>query len=186
MLLLICLTASQSALAQNKVEYRKPAILKNVPKLVLTEFKARYPNVLTQGWYSTHLTYWQQDRSAGWYVDWYGQRSFVVFTYEKPTYFEVEFIDQPGELSRAIFNLHGYWHETRSRVKALPLTVQEGLKQTEYNSWYISDLKERIESPGWPIDVYRFSVSRKSQTRIIRMDEKGNIIQAKYLGEDEE
>ena len=185
LLLLIFLPVAQSAFAQTKVEYRKTASVKAIPKIVIDSFREHYPNVLVQGWYSTHLTYWQQDRSSGWYSDWYGQRSFVAFSYEKPTYFEVEFIDQPGEISRVIFDLHGYWYETRSKVKALPLTVQEGLKQSEYNGWWVSDLKERIGSPGWPIDVYRFNVTKRSQSLILRMDEKGNIIQAKYLGEED-
>lgn len=167
--------------SQSTTAYRLPSGEKAIPKLVLSTFKEMYPDILLQGWYITHLTYWQNDYSSGWYTDWYGQRTLVVYQYEKPMYFEVEFINRPGELSRAIYNVYGYWYETRSQVKGLPLTIIEILKESEYNGWKISGLKERIESPAWSLDIYRFKVSKGLKSRIIRMDEKGNIIQAKYL-----
>lgn len=167
--------------AQSNGAYRQPANERVIPQAVLDTYREQYPNALVRGWYITHITYWQNDYSSGWYYDWYGQRNVVVYRYEKPTYFEVEFINDPGELSRAIYNVYGYWYETRSQLKGLPLPILEALKESEYAGWKISSLKERIESPLWPVDVYRFMVSKGMRSRIVRMDIKGNVIQAKQL-----
>lgn len=167
--------------AQTSGGYRQPANQKAIPKIVIDSFKEAYPNVLLKGWYVTHMTYWQNDCSAGWYSDWYGQRTVVVYTFQKPAYYEVEFVNNPGELSRAIFNVYGYWYETRSQVRGLPGPVHGAIEQAGYAGWKISLLKERIESPGWPYDIYRFQVKKGLKSRILRIDEKGNIVQERYL-----
>jgi len=107
----------------------------------------------------------------------------VVYSYSKPSYYEVEFVADASELSRAIYNLNGYWYETRSQLRGLPLPIIEALQASKYANWKISPMKERIEAPGWPVDVYRFKVSKGLQARILRMDDQGNFIQEKFLGE---
>lgn len=181
-LLFLLLTAVVGQ-AQTAVSYRQPANAKAIPQLVKDTFRQQYPDVMLKGWFVTHISYWQNDISSSWYSDWYGQRTVVVYSFEKPTYFEVEFMNSPGELSRAIYNLYGYWYETRSQVRSLPSAVIDALKASEYSGWKVSPLKERIESPGWLLDVYRFKVSKGLKSRIIRIDSKGNIVQAKYLNE---
>lgn len=175
--------SSKTILAQERVAQRVPASERAIPRLVLSEFKTQYPDVLVKSWYVTHITYWYNDYSSGWYSDWYGNRTVVVYSYSQPSYFEVEFVSKPGELSRAIYNINGYWYETRSQIRALPLVVSDALKQSEYADWKVSQLKERIESPDWPVDIYRFRVSKGVKSRIVRIDEKGNIIQAKHLND---
>lgn len=174
---------SFNSIAQTTVGYRQPANEKAIPKIVLNTFKEQYPNAFLQGWFVTHLTYWVNDYSSGWYSGWYGQRQVVVYTFEKPSFFEVEFINLPGERSRAIYNMYGYWYETRSQIKGLPIAIREALELSKYNGWKVSALKERIENPGWPTDIYRFQVSKGLKSRIIRMDDLGNIIQAKNISE---
>ncbi|MCF8369484.1 MAG: hypothetical protein K9G76_10615 [Bacteroidales bacterium] len=170
-----------SSHSQTKLAYRQPANVKAIPKLVVDIFNKQYPGAMVSGWFVTHITYWQNDISSGWYSDWYGQRQVVVYTFEKPAYFEVEFSTEPGELSRAIYNIYGYWYETRTQISGLPRLLQENLNTSEYGGWKISRLKEMLESPAWPGKVYRFQVSKGLKARIIRMDDLGNIIQAKYL-----
>jgi hypothetical protein len=167
--------------AQTSAGYRIPAGVKAIPNLVQETFAEQYPDVLLQGWFVTHITYWQNDISSGWYSDWYGDRSYVVSRYEKPTYFEVEFMKDPGELSRAVYNLYGYWYETRTRINGLPPIVREALKGAGYEGWKISTLKERIESHAWPLAVYRFKLSKGLKAEILRVDEKGTVIQQRYL-----
>ena len=178
-LFLCCITLS--SVAQSSTGYRVPAGIKAIPKVVQSTFTEQYPDVLLQGWFVTHITYWQNDISSGWYSDWYGERNYVVYRYEKPSYFEVEFMKDPGELSRAIYNLYGYWYETRTRISGLPTSVSDALKGTAYAGWKISTLKERIEGPGWPLAIYRFKVSKGLKAELIRVDEKGNIIQHRFL-----
>lgn len=170
--------------SQNVVAQRQPASEKSIPKMVTSTFKEQYPDVLLIGWYVTHLTYWQNDYSSDWYSGWYGQRTVVIYTYEKPNYYEVEFINNPGELSRAIYNVYGYWYETRTQIKGLTMPIIEALKTSKYNGWKISAIKEKLESPMWPVDIYRFQVSKGLKSEIIRMDAGGNIIQIKDINDE--
>jgi hypothetical protein len=178
-LFLFCLTSA--SFSQETTGYRQPASKKAIPQEVQSAFMSIYPDVLVKGWFVTHLVYWQNDYSSGWYSDWYGARTITVYTYQKPTYYEVEFEDQPGELSRAIFNVYGYWYETRTQIKGFPLDVKESLKNSEYGLWKISPIREKMESPAWPLPIYRFKVSKGLRAKIIRIDEKGTIIQLKEL-----
>jgi hypothetical protein len=171
---------------QNKMGYRVPTNAKSVPASVTTAFNKKNPDILLHGWYATHASYWAHDFSSDWYSDWYGQRTIEVYTYEKPTYYEVEFTDYPGEVSRSLYNLYGVWFQTRTQIKAFPFDVKEALKTSQYETWKISALKERIEAQGWPTSIYRFYVSKGLKSAIIRMDEKGQIIQVKNLENDEE
>lgn len=181
LLIISFLCSAIRADAQNVVAQRMPAGEKAIPKMVSSTFKTQYPDVLIRGWYITHLTYWQNDYSSDWYSGWYGQRTTVIYVYEKPNYFEVEFINNPGELSRAIYNLHGYWYETRTQIKSLTKGIYDALKNSKYSGWKISSIMEKTESPMWPVEIYRFQVSKGMKSRIIRTDEDGNIIQIKEL-----
>mgnify|MGYP003682314793 CR=1 FL=1 len=184
---LLFLLISFSTIGHSQVNgLRQAASEKAIPMLVSSTFKAQYPNVLIKGWYVTHLVYWQNDISAGWYNDWYGVRSYPIYRYEKPSYYEVEFSDSPGELSRAIYNLYGYWFETRTQIKGFPKEVFEALNNSEYKAWKVSYLKEKLESPAWPNPIYRFKVSKGLKAKILRIDSKGTLIQAKYLSEDKD
>ncbi|NNC94243.1 MAG: hypothetical protein HKN92_01695 [Chitinophagales bacterium] len=183
--LMLILTSILPVSSQTTVAQRVPASEKVIPPIVLHAFNKQYPNSLLKGWFVTHISYWQGDYSSGWYTDWYGPRSITIYRFEKPTYFEVEFINaaNPGEISRAIYNVYGYWYETRSMIKGLPMKVIESLKNSDYGGWKISEFKERIESPGWPVDVYRFKVSKGLKSKIIRIDEQGNLVQARDIGD---
>ena len=181
LLFLFLVVSSLAGYSQNVVAQRQPASEKVIPPIVLYTFKQQYPDAFLQGWYVTHLTYWQNDYSSDWYNGWYGQRTVVIYTYQKPNYFEVEFINNPGELSRAIYNIYGYWYETRTQIKGLPLNIHNALKESKYNGWKISLVKEKLESPAWPVEIYRFQVSKGLKSQIIRMDGEGNFIQIKEL-----
>ncbi|GAB5539824.1 MAG: hypothetical protein Salg2KO_19270 [Salibacteraceae bacterium] len=182
LLTLLSITLSSTyCIAQSTTAQRVQTNERLVPQAVLKVFNEQYPSAYVKGWYATHITYWQNDYSSGWYNDWYGQRQVIVYTYSKPTYFEVEFTNGPGELSRAIYNLNGYWYETRTQMRGLPEPLFNTLKASEYAEWKISPLKEKIEAAGWPIDIYRFKVSKGMKGKIIRMDEQGNFIQEKTL-----
>lgn len=174
--------------AQNAPDQKRvPASEKAIPKIVLETFKEQYPQSMLRGWFVTHITYWQQDISSGWYTDWYGnvRRTTVVYTYEQPNHFEVEFIDSFGALSRAVYNRYGYWFETRSQLKGLPMACLNSLADSKYKDWKRSKLTERIESAEWPESVYRFAMSKGLRYHIIRMNEQGEIVQVKYV-EDED
>ena len=172
-----------SGYSQNVVAQRQPVSEKSVPKIISNTFKKQYPDVLLRGWFATHLTYWQNDYSSDWYYGWYGQRTFVVYTYQKPNYYEVEFMDNPGELSRAIYNIHGHWYETRTKIKGLTAGILEAHKASKYNGWKISTIMEKLESPMWPVEIYRFHVSKGLKSQTIRMDGEGNLIQVKELND---
>ncbi len=177
--------ATFTGYAQNAVAQRQAASEKSIPKLVLNTFKEQYPSVLLHSWYVTHLTYWQNDYSSDWYYGWYGKRTVIIYTYEKPNYFEVEFSANPGELSRAIYNRSGYWYETRTKIKGLPMAILDTLKLSKYAGWKISNTKEMLLSPAWPVEIYRFQVYKGLQAKILRMDAEGNIIQVKELNSTE-
>ncbi|NNM22267.1 MAG: hypothetical protein HKO54_01840 [Flavobacteriaceae bacterium] len=175
--LLICTT--NQAFSQQKIALRKEISERSVPSVILNNFKKQHPVVLVTGWYVTHITYWQNDYSSDWYYGWYGHRTVVIHTYAKPNYYEVEFLDGPGEISRSIYNVHGYWYETRTRIKGLTMEIYEALKASEYNGWKISPVMEKLRSPMWPDEIYRFQVSKGLKSRILRMDAEGNLIQVK-------
>ena len=175
--LLVC----SNLYSQTEQAYRVPLPTKSVPPIVLNAFNKQYPDVMLKSWYVTHITYWYNDVSSSWYYNWYGPRTAVVYVYEVPNYFEVEFTDQPGELSRAIYNRFGYWHETRTQLKGLPSNIIESLNDTKYAEWKKSKLKEKIETPEWPEPIYRFRVSKGLKSVIIRMNHEREIIQKKYL-----
>lgn len=174
---------AETVTAQDIAAQRLPAGVNAIPKFVTANFKTQYPNVLLKGWFVTHLTYWQNDYSSDWYNGWYGKRTIVVYPYEKPTYFEVEFMQNPGELSRAIYNIYGYWYETRTQIKGLTLGILEALQKSKYSDWKVSVVKEKLESPAWPFEIYRFQVSKGLRMQILRMDAEGHVIQVKDLGE---
>lgn len=160
-----------------------PAAERTIPELVRELFYEKYPDVLIKSWYITHLVYWENDISSDWYNGWYHERSVIVYRYEKPNYFEVEFVDQPGEVSRAIYNKYGYWYETRTRIKGLTAEIYDALQDSKYRDWKISPMMERIESTAWPEIIYRFNVSKGMRSAIIRMDAEGNFIQIKSTNE---
>lgn len=180
-------TLSVVAQSQKSDEQRVPANVKAIPKIVVDTFKEQYPNALVKGWFVTHITYWQQDVSSGWYTDWYGnvRRSVVVYTYEKPNFYEVEFVDAFGSLSRAVYNKYGFWHETRSQLKGLPMACLDAIKGSKYSDWKRSTMSERIESSEWPEPVYRFGMSKGMRYHILKMDEMGEIVQVKYTDEED-
>ncbi len=179
--LLLIFAITLNGHSQNVTAHRQPVSVKTVPKPITTNFNKQYPHVLLLGWYSTHLTYWQNDHSSDWYKGWYGQRKIVAYTYLNPNYYEVEFMDHPGETSRAIYNLYGQWFETRTKINGLNTSIRESLKASKYYGWKISSTMEKIESPMWPIEIYRFHVSKGLKSHTIRMDEEGNFIQIKVL-----
>jgi len=186
-LAVLLLIANTYTFGQNNTyEKRVPASVKAIPKVVVETFKEQYPTAQVDSWYVTHITYWQQDISSGWYGDWYGnvRGDVVAYTYEKPNYFEVEFMDSFGSLSRAIYNRYGYWYETRAQLKGLPMACLSTLADSKYKDWKRSKLTERIETAEWPDPVYRFSVSKGMRYQILRMSEQGEILQVKYLDED--
>lgn len=181
LVLVFIFSATLSVNSQSVIAQRQAAGVKSIPKVVLSTFQEKYPDVLVRNWYVTHLTYWQNDYSSDWYNAWYGQRTVVIYTYEKPNFYEVEFIDNPGETSRAIYNIYGYWYETRTLIKGLSKGILEALKNSKYSAWKISPIMEKLESPAWPDPIYRFHVSKGLKSHIIRMDAEGNLIQNKNL-----
>ena len=181
---IILMVSTTSVYNQNPVALRQPASEKSIPKLVVETFKTQYPEIFSmKSWYVTHLTYWLNDYSSDWYFGWYNQRTVVIYTYEKPNYYEVEFSINPNEKSRAIYNRYGYWYETRTQIKGLPKGILDAIKATKYNGWKISSTMEILESPMWPDEIYRFHVSKGIKSRIIRMDAEGNPIQIKELND---
>ena len=180
-LLALLLVINHFVISQVVQEQRMPANSKVIPKIVLSTFNEQYPQVLVRGWYVTQISYWYNDISSGWYSDWYGQRTIVVYPVQQPNYFEVEFIGQPGELSRAIYNKFGHWYETRTQLKGLPIKVHESLKTSPYADWKRSSFVEKIELAEWPETIYRFQVRKGAKSRIIRMNPDGVIIQEKYI-----
>jgi hypothetical protein len=163
--------------AQTSVAKRMPASVKAVPILVVDAFKEAYPGVMVKGWYVTHITYWYNDVSSGWYADWYNRTPDIVYVYEQANFFEVEFVEHPGELSRAIYNKYGYWYETRTQIASLPQNVIDALNNSEYANWKRSMLKEKIDSNEWPEPVYRFKMSKGMKSMILKMNANGDFVQ---------
>ena len=142
--------------------------IKDLPKNVRSEFKIRYPNAFVKMWYATSITYWYEDYGPTYYNGWYQPRKVVVYRFDQPSYFEVEFLNQ-DENSRAIFNRYGTWFETRTMVNTLPENIIEALNNSDFAGWKISDYKERIEAPGMVNSVYRMNVSKNHLSQIIRI-----------------
>jgi len=167
--------------AQEVITYRQKTDEKKLPAIVVENFLKKYQDVFLEGWYETHLIHWQNDLHYNWYDEWYIDRTIVIYTYEKPNYYEVEFIYNPGEQSRAIYNIHGYWHETRTQINGLPAAIVEALRETKYKDWNLSVHMEKMESPMWPLAIYRFQVKHGIKSHIISMDPDGNLVQTKIL-----
>lgn len=163
---------------QNTKTYRQMVEINNLPKNVRSEFQLRYPNSFVKMWYSTSITYWYEDYGPSYYNGWYQPRTVVVYKFDQPAYYEVEFM-RNDENSRAIFNRYGTWFETRTRVNKLPDNILGALDNSEFAGWKISDYKERIEAPGMVNSVYRMNVSKGHLSQIIRISEKGKIVQIK-------
>jgi len=170
---------SLTLFSQNTSLYRKPAGEKSIPKIVTATFQVKYPSAMVISWYTTHISYWYEDYSGSWYNGWYSPRQVVVYSYAEPAYYEVEFSNEPGEVSRAIFNRYGYWFETRTKLSGLPASIVQSLKESKFADWKWSQHKERIEAPGMPGSVYRLNVSKGLRSVIIRFDDMGQLIQAK-------
>ncbi len=170
---------SLTLFSQNTSLYRQPAGEKSIPKIVTATFQVNYPNAMVINWYTTHISYWYEDYSGSWYNGWYAPRQMVVYNYAEPAYYEVEFSNEPGEVSRAIYNRYGYWFETRTRLSGLPASIVQSLKESKFADWKWSQHKERIEAPGMPGSVYRLNVSKGLRSVIIRFDDMGQLIQAK-------
>ena len=170
----ICL----SFFGQKTTSYRQIIENEYVPKKVITEFQSRYPKAYVKMWFVTSITYWYEDYGPTYYNGWYKPRTVVVYSFDQAPNYEVEFMNN-GEQSRAIFNRYGVWFETRTKVTALPDDVEDALLDSEYALWKWSDYKERIEAPGMPGSVYRLNVTQQHHSNILRLDEKGKIVQIK-------
>lgn len=177
-LVFLFLTAAVSFQGQNSKTYRQMIEINNVPKNVKAEFKARYPSSFVKMWYVTSVIYWYEDYGPSYYNGWYKPRNVVVYKFDQPSYYEVEFLNN-GEDSRAIFNRYGTWFETRTHVYNLPEKVLNVLKSSEFASWTWSDYKERIEAPGMTGSVYRMHVSNNHLSQVIRINDDGKIVQIK-------
>ena len=164
--------------SQKTQSYRQVIETNYVPQKVRTEFKTRYPNAIVKMWYVSSISYWYQDYGPSYYSDWYRPRTVVVYNFNEPANYEVEFLNDLDH-SRAIFNRYGVWFETRTRVVALPEQIEKALSDSEFSNWRWSDYKERIEAPGMPGSVYRMQVSSKHLSQIIRINENGRIVQIK-------
>ena len=180
--ILACITINWSY-AQNVQEQRVPVLTNKIPSIVRAAFESKHPDIQVKSWYVTHLVYWENDVSAGWYSEWYGNRNVVVYRYEIPNYFEVEYSEDPGEISRSVYNEYGYCYETRTRIKGLPKQISDSLKVGEYSDWKISPTMERIEKAGWPESFYRVHIHKGARSRIIRISQEGEIIQEKRISE---
>lgn len=163
--------------AQNVKNYRTIVEINDVPKKLRSEFKLRYPNSYVKMWYVTNIAYWYNDYGQI-YNNWYRERTVVVYKFDQPSNYEVEFYNN-DENSRAIYNRYGVWFETRTEVFQLPDNIKQSLQNSKYADWKISDYKERIEIPGLEGSVYRMSVSNKNNFIIIRINDDGKLIQIK-------
>lgn len=163
---------------QNTVSYRQVIETTYVPKKVRDEFQFRYRGAFVKMWYVTSISYWYEDYGPSYYNGWYKPRTVVVYSFDQPSNYEVEFM-YDGENSRAIFNRYGIWFETRTKVAVLPENIENALQDSEYALWRWSDYKERIEAPGMPGSVYRLNVTQKHLSQIIRLNDDGRIVQIK-------
>lgn len=180
--LLITLPLTQVFAQYRQGELRVEITERSLPFVVKEIFNDMYEGALVHQWYATHLVYWMNDVSSGWYSNWYDQ-PVIAYVYEKANYYEVEFTLEPGELSRALYNRHGYWYETRTKLRGFPAEIQNSIANSKYADWKKSSFIERIETNGWPDPVYRFRMKKGLKSEIIRMDKNGTIIQRKLLKE---
>jgi hypothetical protein len=163
---------------QNSRSYRQMVNLSEVPKNVRNNFNSRYPGTFVKMWYVTSIIYWYEDYGPTYYNGWYKPRNVVVYKFDQPSYYEVEFMLQDLN-SRAIFNRYGQWFETRTQITVLPENIQKALQKSEFATWKVSEYKERIEAPGMVNSVYRMHVSKDHLSQIIRISEEGKIVQIK-------
>lgn len=177
-LLFLALTIGLSFYGQNAKAYRQMVEMNDVPKNVRSEFKLRYPTAFVKMWYVTSITYWYEDYGPSYYNSWYKPRTVVVYKFDQPSYYEVEFLNQEDN-SRAVFNRYGNWFETRTKIDKLPQNILEALENSDFSGWKISEYKERLEAPGMVNSVYRMNVSKQHQSQIIRISEMGKIVQIK-------
>lgn len=167
-----------SVFGQGSRSYRLPVEVNDVPKNIRAEFNMRYPKAFVKMWYVTSVTYWYEDYGPDYYNDWYQPRTVVVYKFDQPANYEVEFYTN-NENSRALYNRYGIWFETRTPSVVLPENVRQALLTSEFGTWTWSQYKERIEAPGMPGSVYRLQVSKNRQTHIIRINDQGKIVQIK-------
>jgi len=178
LLTILFIIVLSNSFGQNAKTYRQMVEINNVPKNVKTEFNLRYPKSFVKMWYITNITYWYEDYGPANYNNWYKQRTVVVYRFDQPSYYEVEFLNQ-DENSRAVFNRYGTWFETRTQVQQLPEKIKKALKNSEYGAWKWSDYKEKIEAPGMQGPIYRMAVFFNNMSNIIRINENGDIVQIK-------
>lgn len=174
----VFLSAALIFFGQGQKSYRKVTEPINVPKEVRKNFNLRYPGSYVKMWYITSITYWYEDYGPSYYNGWYQPRTVVVYKFNEPANYEVEFLHN-DENSRAIFNRYGQWFETRTRIVVLPEVILNALKESKFASWKISEYKERIEAPGMIGSVYRMQISKDHLSHIIRIDDDGEIVQIK-------
>jgi len=178
-LIITLLLASLCFFGQNSRQFRTMVENRDVPNNVRREFIRKYPNSFVKMWYVTSITYWYEDYGPTYYNGWYRRtQTVVVYRFDQPSHYEVEFF-RNNESSRAIFNRYGVWFETRTKVDKLPQVIADALENSDFSGWKLSDYKERIEAPGMINSVYRMHVSNGHLSRIIRINEKGNIVQIK-------
>lgn len=177
-LVLISISICFFGQAEGAKKYRQVIETNNVPKEVRKDFKLRYPEAFVKMWYVTNIAYWYQDYSNTYYQGWYQPRTVVVYKFNDPSNYEVEFYNQ-DENSRAIFNRYGHWFETRTHVIVLPEEILAGIGDSPFAGWKISDYKERIEAPGMIGSVFRMQVSKNNLSHIIRVNDDGKIVQVK-------
>ena len=178
-LIITLLLVSVCFFGQNSRPFRSMIENRDVPNNVRREFSRKYPNSFVKMWYVTSIIYWYEDFGPAYYNSWYRRsRTVVVHDFSQPSHYEVEFF-RNNENSRAIFNRHGAWFETRTKVDKLPQNIVEALGNSDFSDWRISDYKERIEMPGTENSVFRMHVSSGQFSRIIRINEKGKIVQIK-------
>ena len=177
-LIITLFISAVSFFGQNSKTYRQMVEIRDVPKNVRADFNLRYPNAFVKMWYVTSITYWYEDYGPSYYNSWYRPRTTVVYKFDQPSYYEVEFL-RNDENSRAIFNRYGNWFETRTKVNKLPQEIVNALEDSDFSGWKISEYKERIEVPGIVNSVFRMHVSKEHLSQIIRINEKGKIVQIK-------
>ncbi len=177
-LTVVLVSLTFSFYGQGQKSYRQIIETNNVPKEVRKNFNLRYPQSFVKMWYITNIAYWYEDYGPSYYSGWYQPRTVVVYKFNEPSNYEVEFLNN-NENSRAIFNRYGQWFETRTHIVNLPEEISSALKESSFGNWKISDYKERIEAPGMPGSVYRMQVSKNQMSHIIRIDDDGKIVQIK-------
>lgn len=155
----------------------------DLPPIIENEFNVKYSGAQNVSWKVSHVTYWFNDNVDDWYDDWYSNRVAVDYKFDRANFYQVTFLNSDGELSKALYTKFGYWYETRTKINKLPSSVKKGISNSNYKNWTQSVHMEKIESVAWPITVYRIEVKFEKRKHIIRLDEKGNILQIKKLND---